>query len=104
MSGTFQGRVAFAAVDVSPLGFANQSGDFESVANPNPGDFTLTLKNPIDPSEAVYFLEVMGKDGERGQVWRAACTDTTIQVFTRNAAGALSNEDFDLLVLVKPVQ
>ena len=104
MSGTFQGRVAFAAVNVGNLTFANQSGDFESIANASPGQFTLTLKNPIDPSEAVYFLEVMGKDGERGQVWRAACTDTTVVLFTRNQAGVLANENFDLLVLVKPVQ
>jgi hypothetical protein len=102
MSGTFQGRVAFASVD--GVNIANQSGDFESLANPNPGEFELTLKNPIDPSEAVYFVQVMGKDGESGQVFRAACTDTTVFVVTRNDLGAAANEDFDLLVLVKPVQ
>jgi hypothetical protein len=102
MSGTFQGRVAFASIDGGNI--VRQSGDFESIANPDPGEFELTLKNPIDPSEAFYFLEVMGKNGERGQVFRSACTDTTVFVVTRNQLGTASNQDFDLLVLVKPVQ
>lgn len=107
MSGTFNGRIAYASV--SPIGgpigaeFTNQSGDFASVSSANPGEFDLVLSSPIDPSEAIYVATTTEKDGEIVQVWRAACTDTLVKVLTFSAPAVPASRQFDLAIIVKPL-
>lgn len=108
MSGTFNGRIAYASV--SPIGgpigaqIDRQSGDFEYVTSLGAGEFVLSLNADsfINPDEATYVATATGKDGHVAEVWRAACTESAVRVQTRDATGALHSESFDLAILVKP--
>jgi hypothetical protein len=106
MSGTFQGRVVFASVrfDGSQPSFLSQSGDFEPTIESlgdGPGIERLTLKNPIDPSEAFYVATP--RESGANTISVSDTTDTTITLQLRTGA-SLAAVDFDLIVLVKPVQ
>lgn len=106
MSQPFQGRIAFAQIDGSkPVPeFIEQSGDFLSVARGvNPaGDFVLTLKNPIDPVQAVYLGSVSGGIIKPGAVSFAGGTDTTINAQTTDFTALDDFTSFSVVVFVKP--
>lgn len=102
MSGTFQGRVAFASIEYvagAPT-FRVQSGDFDAtIVDGGTGDFTLTLASPIDPAEACISF---GCRGAAGAAHVATWTDTTLRVLVSDLAGAAADTDCDLTILVKP--
>jgi len=102
MSGTFQGRVAFASIAYvagAPT-FRVQSGDFgPTIADNGTGDFTLTLASPIDPAEACISFGVRGTSGAAAV---ATWTDTTLRIVVTDLAGAAADTDCDLTILVNP--
>jgi hypothetical protein len=101
MSGTFQGRVAFASIRYTAgvPAIALQSGDFASVADTALGIFTLTLAAPIDPDEACGSLAIRGASGAAHiNSW----TDTTIEIHCQTLAGAAADRDTDIIIAVKP--
>jgi hypothetical protein len=101
MSGTFQGRVAFASIQYSGgiPAIVTQSGDFDSVADTGTGIFTLTLSSPIDPNEACISLAIRGGSGAAHvNSW----TDTTIEIHCQTLAGAAADRNTDVTILVKP--
>lgn len=104
MSGTFQGRIAFANIDFiagPSASIASQSGDFASIAYDALGTVTLTLSSPIDPSEAIYLGNT--RSTLAGCVNFVAVTDTTIQVFIDDFTGTGANYDCNIAILVKPL-
>lgn len=103
MSGTFQGRIAFASITF-PGGtatIASQSGDFDAIANPNPGEINLTLKSEIDPAEAVYLLTVTDLSG--GTAWLRGATDSTVLISTTDLAAAPADLPCNIAILIKPL-
>ena len=111
MSGTFQGRLAYAscAVAGAAVTFNSQSGDFdETPTTPiytGAGIFTLTLSSPIDSLEACYQVTCRSIAGRAriGIVDSALTTDTTIVVRVFDDAGAAADPTgFDLTIVVKP--
>ena len=100
MSGTFQGRVAFASVDETTPSFVSQSGDFASVSK-LASVFTLTYQAGagIDPTECVFLATCRNTSGFAAVT---AATDTTVEISTFTAGGAAGDRDFDLAILVKP--
>lgn len=104
MSGTFQGRIAFANIifTAGVPSIASQSGDFSStVSDDGPGEFTLTLSSPIDPSEAIYLGNTRSALG--GCVTFKAIADSTIQVFIDDFTGTGADYDCNIAILVKPL-
>jgi hypothetical protein len=105
MSGTFQGRIAFASIKFTAgvPSFLSQSGDFDAAITDNgAGDVTLTLANPIDPDEAIYTGST--RSAIAGAVTFKALTDTTIRVFIDDFTGTGADYDCDICILVKPIQ
>ena len=102
MSGTFQGRVAFASIAYvagAPT-FRVQSGDFSpTIIDGGTGDFTLTFASPIDPTDACICF---ASRGATSAPYVAAWTDTTLQVLVKDLSGAAADRDCDLTILVKP--
>lgn len=103
MSGTFQGRIAFASIRDVGTGtptFRNQSGDFASVTLVAPGTIELTYAtgSEIDPSECVFSMVSRGR-----QLTFAVSSigDTFVQIGSA-LAGVATSDDFDLTILVKP--
>ncbi len=104
MSGTFQGRIAFASIafNAGAPSFLSQSGDFDAAITDNgAGDVTLNLANPIDPDEAIFLGSVRG--ATQGSVTITSATDTTIRLAISDFT-ALADLDCDLAILVKPIQ
>lgn len=105
MSGTFQGRIAFANITF-PGGtptIASQSGDFDSIATGGAGVLDFTLKNEIDPDEAIYICTA--RTATDAAVSVSAATDSTIQLRIWDIAGAaLADLPCNIAILVKPVQ
>jgi hypothetical protein len=104
MSGTFQGRIAFASIKFTAgaPSFLTQSGDFDAAITDNgAGDITLNLANPIDPSEAIFLGSVRG--ATQGSVTITSATDTTIRLGISDFS-ALADLACDLAILVKPQQ
>lgn len=109
MSSTFVGRTAFIAFKNTPE-IVVQSGDFESLTRVSDGTYDLTLSNPIDPAEAIYLAspQSFGGDFLLAEVDRAASTDTTVRVITRDVDGipwdGNPSDGVELAILVKPLQ
>lgn len=104
MSGTFQGRIAFAkiAFTAGVPSLISQSGDFsETIADNGVGDIGLTLSSPIDPNEAIYLATVRGTT--LGAVTIVAATDTLVRLGISDFS-AEADLDCDLCILVKPLQ
>jgi hypothetical protein len=102
MSGTFQGRVAFASIRYTGAvpAIINQSGDFGAItALVGAGECTIVLLSPIDPDEAFISF---GCRGLAGEAHVAAWTDTLLTVHRTNSAGAGADRNYDLTILVKP--
>lgn len=132
MAGIFAGRIAYCSVGLAeatleaPFIITAQSGDFDSILSvEDPDEYTLTytllLKDPIPPGEAVYLATaradptVFPGAGEKVFATVSTLTDTTIRVVTfvlpnlvpidgPMALSALPvvKGGFDLVVLVKP--
>lgn len=102
MSGTFQGRVAFASIRYAgtvPSIFA-QSGDFGAISAPGgAGVCEIVLASPIDPDEAFISF---GFRGNAGEAHVAAWTDTLLTIHRTASGGVGADRDFDLTILVKP--
>ena len=102
MSGTFQGRVAFASIayTAGAPAFRVQSGDFgATITDGGSGDFTLVLATPIDPAEACISLAVRGAAGAASV---ASWTDTSLRIPVTDLTGAGADIDCDLIITVKP--
>ena len=103
MSGTFQGRVAFASIRYTGIvpAIVNQSGDFGAITPTgiNPGECTIVLSSPIDPDEAFISF---GYRGLGGEAHVAAWTDTLLTVHRTGSGGAGADRNYDLTILVKP--
>jgi len=102
MSGTFQGRVAFASIAyvANVPTFRVQSGDFvPTITDNGTGDFLLTFASPIDPAEACISLAVRGA---AGAATVASWTDTDLRILVTDLAGGAPDTDCDLTILVKP--
>lgn len=102
MSGNFVGRVAFASVRYG-LGpgpvITTQSGDFSGIGATGLGQVQLNFGDEIDPNEALAFAMVRGTPGYCDvRSW----SDTSITVRMTDAAAALADLNFDLMILVKP--
>lgn len=110
MSGTFQGRLAYASCVPSGVGpgsvtFTSQSGDFASAAYLGAGQYQLTLAAPIDPAECCYQLtcRTASPDVRVASIISATTNDTTIEIEVLDETA--TNADplaFDLVVVVKP--
>ena len=111
MSGTFQGRLAYASFTVAggAVTFNSQSGDFdETPTTPiytGVGDYLLTLSSPIDPAEASYQITCRTAAGRVcvPSIISASTTDSAIRIEVNDETAA--NVDplgFDLTVVVKP--
>lgn len=101
MSGTFQGRVAFASIRYTGAvpAIVNQSGDFGAITAGALGVCNIVLSSPIDPDEGFISF---GCRGVAGEVHVNAWTDALLTVHRTNSAGAGAAENFDLVILVKP--
>lgn len=102
MSGTFQGRVAFASIRYTGAvpAIVAQSGDFGAITAPGgAGICEIVLSTPIDPDEGFISF---GCRGLAGEAHVNAWTDTLLTVHRTNSAGAGADRDFDLTILVKP--
>lgn len=113
MSGTFSGRVAFARVAFTggTPSIVMQSGDFAPEATDGGiGKVSLTLVNPIEPSEAIYLVSCRAVDeGEVVDNGVASVgsnvSSTLVPVLIRDPGDAeLQDLAFDLTILVKPLQ
>lgn len=110
MSGTFQGRLAYAscAIVAGPaVTITSQSGDFdETPVTPiytGAGDYLLTLSSPIDPSEACYQITCRASAGDVRVASILNATDTTIRVQVLDETSAQADPaGFDIVVVVKP--
>ena len=101
MSGTFQGRVAFASIRYTGAvpAIVNQSGDFGAITAGAAGVCNIVLVSPIDPDEGFISF---GCRGLAGEVHVNTWTDTLLEVHRTNSAGAGADRDFDLTIIVKP--
>jgi hypothetical protein len=102
MSGTFQGRVAFASIgyNAGVPSFRVQSGDFgATITDGGTGDIGLVLATPIDPAEACISLTVRGS---AGAAHVATWTDTALRILVTDLAGVAADIDCDLIITVKP--
>lgn len=102
MSGTFQGRVAFASIEF-PGGtptIISQSGDFDAtVADDGVGKFTIPLVSPIDPAEASISLSLRGAPGAP---YVRSWTDTSLSIWIGDFAGGFQDTNCDITIIVKP--
>lgn len=106
MSGTFNGRIAYASIRFDgPTPFIeNQSGDFSSVELVSGNVFLVHLAEAIDPSEAVYLARLADLQEATVVVTRRETTDNRVAVVGLDRGGGASTYAFDLVVLVKPLQ
>lgn len=109
MSGTFQGRLAYAsfAVGGGSVTFNSQSGDFdESPITPiytGAGDYLLTLTSPIDPAEACYQISCRSAVGTVRVASVVSPLAGTLQIEVLDETGANADPvGFDLTIVVKP--
>jgi hypothetical protein len=113
MSGTFQGRLAFASCTVAgaAVTFKSQSGDFDETPvvpiYTGVGVYTLTLSSPIDPLEACYQVTCrsIALRPRTAIIDNALTTANTIVVRVFDDAGPGTPDDpngFDLSISVKP--
>lgn len=111
MSGTFQGRVAFASCLVTPgsVTFQCQSGDFDSVVYNGAGEFQIVLApgSQVDPAECALQLTIRSTGlGLLGYVLDTQ-TDSTIDIEVVDTTGGFNiltdPFGFDLTILVKPL-
>lgn len=106
MSGTFQGRVAYASFAVAggAITTTSQSGDFDAPSYSGVGEFRLNLLSQIDPSECVVQITPRNTAANPGYgIVLTSSTDTFINVELYNDTGTLTDPPgFDVLVLVKP--
>lgn len=110
MSGTFQGRLAYASCNIAAgptIAFNAQSGDFdETPLTPiytGAGDYLLTLSSPIDPGEAVYQISCRTAVGTVRVASIVSALDASLQIEVLDETG--TNADpvgFDLTIVVKP--
>lgn len=102
MSGTFQGRVAFASIEF-PGGtptIANQSGDFGTpVTDGGVGKFTVPLVSPIDSADACISLSLRGA---AGAPYVRSWTDTALTIWIEDFAGGFLDISCDIVIVVKP--
>lgn len=110
MSGTFNGRTLFASVDATNATFRSQSGDFASVAvdgAPPNETFVLTLANPVDPAEATLTLGISeslgGGDGAFATFEWVSSSELRVEVSSQTTGDSV-RADFDLAILVRPIQ
>lgn len=110
MSGTFQGRLAYASCTITgapPSGIAitSQSGDFTAAARGAAGQYTLTLGAEIDPAEACYQVTCRTLTGIVGiaTIVSASTNDSTIAIEVLDETSTLVDPvGFDIVVVVKP--
>jgi hypothetical protein len=112
MSGTFQGRLAYAscAIVAGPaVTITSQSGDFDetpvTAIYQGSGQYQLTLSSPIDPAECCYQVtcRTASPDVRVASIISATTNDTTIEIEVLDETA--TNADplgFDILVVVKP--
>lgn len=106
MSGTFQGRLAFAkiTIDIDGGSLASQSGDFSPTVDLSPGFITLTLVAPIAPSQAVYLCSPISSVDACSLTF-INITETTLVLSSsilEEEAWTSKAVSFDILILVKP--
>lgn len=114
MSGTFQGRLAYAscAVNAGPPGvvtFNSQSGDFDE-APTTPiytavGIYLLALSNPIDPTDATFSVTCRDVAGRPAfaTIDDALTTATEIGINVYDDGGApFDPSGFDITIVVRP--
>lgn len=112
MSDPFQGRIAFARIDTTstPPSLSVQSGDFEDEVQVADNLYTLTLKNPIDPSEATctttcqYNQPFVVPEQKNATASVFNQTDTEITLYLNPHVGLASEFDISLALAVKPLQ
>lgn len=130
MAGLFTGRIAYCSVGSEsipdPFRMFAQSGDFEETFTVDDPDsetliYTLTLRDPIDPAEALYIatarVDPVALPGTTEKICAtvSTLTSTTIRVVTwtypppvvavaapRALAAPTNRFGFDLVILVKP--
>lgn len=110
MSGTFQGRLAYASCTItgappSGLSITSQSGDFTAAARSAAGQYTLTLGAEVDPSEACYQVTCRTLTGIVGvaTIVPASTNDSTVAIEVQDDTGALTDPvGFDIIIVVKP--
>lgn len=110
MSGTFQGRLAYASCNIAAgptIAFNAQSGDFdETPLTPmygGAGNYILTLSSPVDPNEAVYQISCRSAVGTVRVASIVSPLATTLQIEVLDETGANADPvGFDLTIVVKP--
>ena len=109
MSGTFQGRLAYASFAVAggAITINSQSGDFdETPFTPmytGAGDYLLTLTSPIDPAEACYQISCRSAVGTVRVASIVSPLAGTLQIEVLDETASNADPDgFDVTVIVKP--
>lgn len=106
MSGTFQGRLAYASFAVAggAITITSQSGDFGTPGYAGAGEFRLNLASPIDPAECAIALTPRTVAATpRYAVVLTSSTDNFIDVEVYNDTGTPADPSgLDISIVVKP--